>query len=188
MLIESFDYTLKDGRKALIRSPREEDIPGVLAYLRQSAGETDFILRTPEECGKYTPEGEKALFERVNAADNEAMLVCLVEGRVAGNCQIVWPKGLKTRHRASVAIALLRAYWGQGIGTRLLEELIRIAEANEQLLQLELEFVEGNARARALYEKLGFRITGVRPDAIRLTDGTLLNEYTMIRKIERGKA
>ena len=39
--------------------------------------------------------------------------------------------------------------------------------------------------SRALYEKMGFRITGVKPDAIRLKDGALLNEYSMMRKIKR---
>ena len=50
---------------------------------------------------------------------------------------------------------------------------------------MELDFVEGNSRARALYEKMGFSITGVKPNAIRLKDGTLLNEYSMIREINR---
>ncbi len=56
---------------------------------------------------------------------------------------------------------------------------------NKDILQIELEFIEGNTRARALYEKLGFRITGVKPNAIRLKDGTLLNEYSMIREVKR---
>ena len=185
MIIKDTAFTLKDGRKALLRSPKDEDIRGVLDYLYVSAGETEFILRYPEECGKYTYEGEKALFDRINASDNEAMLVCVVDGKVAGNCQIAWKTGLKTRHRASVAIALLKEFWNQGIGTRMFEEMIRIAEANENLIQMELEFVEGNTRARALYEKMGFRITGVNPNAIRLRDGTLLNEYCMIREIKR---
>ena len=185
MRIREFTYSMKDGRQALILSPKEEDIQGMLDYLYRSAGETEFIIRYPEECGIYTPEMEKALFDRVNNADNEAMLVCLVDGKVAGNCQIAWKKSLKTRHRAAVAIALLKEYWGQGIGTRMFEEMIRIAEENENILQMELEFIEGNRRARALYEKMGFRITGVRPNAIRLKDGTLLNEVTMIREIRR---
>ena len=113
------------------------------------------------------------------------MLVCLVEGKVAGNCHIAWSKQLKTRHRASVGIALLKEFWNQGIGTRLFQELIRIAEENEHILQMELDYVEGNSRARALYEKMGFRITGMKPNAIRFKDGTLLNEYSMIREIKR---
>lgn len=183
MLIKDFEFTLKDGRTAIIRSPKDEDIQGVLDYLYISSGETDFILRYPEECTKYTAEGEKQLFDRMNAADNETMLVCIVEGKVAGNCQITWSNGIKTRHRAHVAIALLKEFWNLGIGTRLFQELIRIAEENENILQMELDFVEGNSRARALYEKMGFKITGVKPDAIRLKDGTLLNEYSMVRKM-----
>lgn len=185
MIVENIEFKLKDGRRALIRSPIDQDIPEVLEYLYISAGETDFLLRYPEECTKYAAEGEKALFDRVNKADNEAMLVCLVEGKIAGNCQITWNNGLKTRHRASVAIALLREFWNQGIGTRLLQELIHIAESNRNIIQLELDFIEGNTRARTLYEKMGFRITGVKPNAIRLKDGTLLNEYSMIRTIPR---
>ena len=185
MIIEPVEFTLKDGSKALLRSPRDEDIPSMLDYLRVSAGETEFIIRYPEECDKYTPEGEKALFDSINASDREAMLVCLADGRVVGNSQILWTKSVKTRHRASVAIALLRDYWNLGIGTRMFREMLRIAEENPNLLQLELDFVEGNVRARALYEKMGFRITGVRPNAIRLRDGTLLNEYSMVREIRR---
>ena len=185
MIVEEIGFTLKDGRRAVIRSPRDEDIPGMLDYLYVSAGETEFILRYPEECGKYTPEGEKALFDRANASECEAMLVCLVEGRLAGNCQVMWSRNIKTGHRAMVAIALLKEYWGQGIGTAMMRELIRIAEENENILQMELDFVEGNVRARALYEKMGFRITGVKPNAIRLKDGTLLNEYSMVREVKR---
>ena len=183
MLIPEKEFTLRDGRRAVLRSPREEDIPGMLEYLYISAGETEFILRYPEECGKYTPEGELALFNSINGSESGAMLVCLVEGRVAGNCQIMWKKSMKTRHRAEVAIALLKEYWGQGIGTRLFEEMIALAREKGDTLQLELGFVEGNTRARALYEKMGFRITGVHPNAIRLKDGTMLNEYSMVKQL-----
>ena len=185
MLINDIWFDLKDGRKALLRSPKEEDVAGMLEYLFISAGETEFILRYPEECSKYTPEGEKELFAQKNSSENEAMFVCLVDGKIAGNCEISFAKGIKTRHRASVAITLLSEYWNQGIGTHMFQELIRIAESREGVLQMELEFVEGNVRARHLYEKMGFRITGVRPNAIRLKDGTLLNEYMMIREVKR---
>ncbi len=185
MTIQEIEFTLKDGRKAVLRSPRDEDVPGMLECLYRTAGETEFIIRYPEECGKYTAEGEKALFDSLNASPSDAMILCLVDGKVAGNCHVMWKTSMKTRHRASVAIGLMKEYWNQGIGTRMFEEMIRIAEENENILQMELEFIEGNTRARALYEKMGFRITGVKPNAVRLRDGTLLNEYSMIREIKR---
>ena len=185
MVIDDVKFLLKDGREAVLRSPREEDVESTLEYLYVSAGETEYILRYPEECGKYTAEGEKKLFEQKNASPNEAMLMCVVDGRVIGNCEISFYRGMKTKHRATVAIALISEFWNQGIGTKMFEAMIHLAEEREEVMQMELEFVEGNSRARYLYEKMGFRIAGVHPNAIRLKDGRLLNNYLMIREMKR---
>lgn len=188
MLTREVPFLLKDGRKAVLRNPKEEDIPGLLDYLIVSAGETDFIMRYPEECSKYTPEGEAQWIEQNNSSEHSVALVCEVNGKIAGNCNVSRAPWLKIRHRASVAIALLSEFWGQGIGTKMFEEMIRIAESWEDVSQMELEFVEGNGRARGLYEKMGFRITGVRPNAIRLKDGSLRNEYLMVRELRPAQA
>lgn len=184
MLTREVSFLLKDGRRAVLRSPQEKDVPGLLDYLVISAGETDFIVRSPEECDKYTPEKEAQWIEQNNASGNSAVLVCEVDGKIAGNCEVTRSPSLKVRHRATIGIALLSEFWGQGIGTKMFEEMIRIAEGWEGVTQMELEFVEGNARARALYEKMGFRIAGVHPNAIRLKDGTLLHNYLMIRNMK----
>lgn len=181
MKIKELSFYLKDGREALLRSPEEMDIPAVLDYLFVSAAETEFLLRYPEECDKYTYEGEKALFERVNASELEAFLLCFVEGKLAGTAQVMFNSHMKTRHRARVAIGLLKEFWGLGIGTKMMEEMIEIAKHHPDVMQMELEFIEGNVRARALYEKLGFQISSVHLDAIRLKDGTLLREYAMVK-------
>lgn len=185
MLTREISFILKDGRKAVLRNPQEKDVPGLLDYLVKSAGESEFILRSPEECGKYTPESELRWVESMNASENAAVLVCEVDGKIAGNCDISRHTQLKARHRANIGIALTKEFWGLGIGTAMFNELIRIAENWDGLLQLELEFIEGNARARALYEKMGFRIVGVRPDAFRMKDGALRNEYIMMRRMAR---
>lgn len=185
MIIKDVEFKLNDGRSAVIRSPKEKDIPGLIDYLRISASETPFIVRYPEECDKFTEEFELKFIKDMNESENEAMLICVVEGEVAGSCSISWSNKIKLKHRASIGIALISKYWNQGIGTKLFQEMIRIAEENKDIIQIELDFVEGNSRARALYEKMGFRIVGVKPNGIRLKDGTLLNEYSMIRKINR---
>ena len=114
MVVNEIWFDMKDGRKALIRSPREEDIPGMLDYLLLSAGETEFILRYPEECGKYTYEGEKALFERLNASQEDAMLVCIVDGKVAGSCQISFHQRLKTKHKSKCCHCFAARILGTG--------------------------------------------------------------------------
>ena len=185
MTIKPFDFKLKDGRTATLLSPRDQDINGVIEYLKISAAETEFILRYPEECDIYTYEAEKAIFDRMNASDDEAMFICLVDGKVAGNCGIHFSNKLKTRHRAGVAIALCKEFWNLGIGTRMFEEMEKLALTKPYVQILELDFVEGNTRARALYEKMGYKITGRRPEAICLKDGKLLDEYMMQKKLKR---
>lgn len=49
--------------------------------------------------------------------------------------------------------------------------------------QLELEYIEGNDRARALYERHGFRPAGEHPNAIRLEDGSLRALCLMLREL-----
>ena len=101
------------------------------------------------------------------------------------SCKISFHKEIKIRHRADLGITISKAFWNQGIGTRMLEEMIGIAQMRKEVRQVELEFVEGNTRARHLYEKMGFRIVGEHPAAIRLKDGTMLKEYLMIREMEK---
>ena len=52
-----------------------------------------------------------------------------------------------------------------------------------KLTQMELSFVEGNVRAKALYEKFGFVVVGKKPNAVRLKDGTLLCMYEMVKQL-----
>ncbi|MBR3294970.1 MAG: GNAT family N-acetyltransferase [Clostridia bacterium] len=185
MKVDPIEFTLKDGRTAVMRSPVENDIQDMLSYLYRSSGETEFILRYPEECDRYTYEDEKRLFESLDVSENQTMIIVTVDGRIAGASTIAWSSYEKIRHRANVSIALLKEFWGLGIGTRVFEELIRIAEKNVNITQMELDFVEGNERAEALYRKMGFQITGYTPGAIRLRDGRVLGEYKMVREIRR---
>ena len=50
MIVKDVRFQLKDGREALLRSPKEEDVESTLEYLFISAGETDYLLRYPECC------------------------------------------------------------------------------------------------------------------------------------------
>ena len=174
--------TLKDGRKAILRSPLpEQDAEDMCRYLVDTASETPYLLNYPEEWDGLTVAWEREKLQRFLEDPNVLMLVAEVDGRIAGNSQVAFKSRIKMRHRASVAIGLRQAYWNLGIGTAMFRELIETARQREGVLQLELEFIEGNSRARALYEKMGFRIVAIKPNNIRLKDGTLLNEYEMVK-------
>lgn len=175
--------TLKDGRKAILRSPVKEDARELLDYLYTTCAETPFLLRAPQD-PVLTLEEEEAFIEGAVSNPDRVMILCVMDGRVAGTCDLRFSNRAKTKHRADMGIALRKDYWGLGIGTAMMKQLIALARAREGVIQLQLEYLEGNARARALYEKMGFRIVGVRPDAIRQIDGRLINEYCMMLKLD----
>ena len=183
MIFREMTFALKDGREALLRSPCGEDAAEMLRFITKASGETDYLMKYPEEWADFTVEQEKSFLDENDRSPNDMMIVCFVDGRVAGNCQISFLSGMKDRHRASVAIAILQEYWRLGIGTKLFEEIIRAAVERGGVRQIELDCIEGNDRARSFYEKMGFRITGIKPDAIWRKDGTFANEYMMLKRL-----
>lgn len=179
MIFETKTLPLRDGRTCVLRAPRVEDAEKLLRYLRDTAAETPYLLRTSEEAAKMTVERETAFITVMRENPNRVMIVAEVDGQIAGTCDIGFNGKAKMRHRASIGIALRRAYWGKGIGTAMFREMIALGRARDGVRVLELEFIEGNAHARALYEKMGFRLVAVMPNAIQTDDGALKNNYVM---------
>lgn len=175
------EITLKTGETAIFRAPTTEDASAMLDYLRTVVAETEFLLRAPED-PLPDLESEKRFLQNTAAGEGNVMIVCEMDGIIVGNCSMNRDRHQKDRHRASIGIALRKAYWNRGIGTAMFRELTKIAE-QWGLEQMELAFIEGNDRGRALYEKMGFQIYAEHPNAIHLPDGRVLKEYEMLRRV-----
>lgn len=182
MIYNTREFKLKDGTLCTFRSPIESDASEMIDYLKVFASETDFILRYPEECTE-TDEEEAYFLKNINDSRYSMMIVAIIDGEIAGNCQLNIHKRMKARHRGNVAIGLKKKFWNKGIGTLMLQELEMVARVNG-CKQLELEFIEGNTRAQALYEKMGFSIFGERKRAIILKDGTTLSDFFMVKFLD----
>ncbi len=172
--------TLKDGRECTLCPTDPAFAEAMVAYMKETAGETPYLLRYPDEVN-YTVDSEREILGRILDDPSSAMMMAVVDGKVAGNASIsgLGPKR-KVRHRCSLAIALYRAYWGLGIGTAMigyLEELARQIGYG----QMDLEVVADNEQAKALYRKCGFEETGRRARALLFDDGTFHDEILMTK-------
>ena len=183
MIFPEKEIILKDGRTALFRGPLPSDAASALEYMKISAGETPYLLRTPDEI-TLTAEEEEQYLARVAADPNTASIFCFADGKLAGNCNISRKTKLKNNHRATIGIALKKEFWGLGIGTAMFKEMIAIAE-DWGVAQLELEVIEGNNRAMGLYRKMGFEIVSHVPNAIRMPDGAFVKEFLMVRDLKK---
>ena len=177
MIFEEKTIILKDGRTAILKSPCVEDAEKLLNYIKKSCSETDFLARYPEEW-TTTIGQEEGWVNRLRSSPDTLAITCYVDDAVAGNCEISFRSDIKTSHRATIAIAILKDYWGIGIGSAMFEELVAAAQ-NRGTEIMELEFIRGNKRAKHLYEKFGFRVVSEKPNAFKLKDGTYLSEIYM---------
>lgn len=185
MIFAAKKIQLKDGREGILRSPELSDCPALIDYLITTATETDFLMSDPRESGRW--EGEEGLQREQEIIGNnisspdEMMLCCFVDGELAGNCFISYNTRVKTAHRATVGVGLIKKYWNLGIGTAMFNELIQNAYERGGIMQLELDYLEGNTRALGLYTKMGFKEVAHKPNAVKLADGSLLDEISMVK-------
>ncbi len=185
MIFEDKPITLKDGRTAILKTPDDGDGAKMLNYIKTACGETEFLIRYPEEWEDVTVESEEAWIRRGRESADILRISCYVDDEIAGNCEIAFLGGIKTRHRATIGIAILQKYWSLGIGSAMFEAMLDAAKARPETTLVELEFIEGNARARALYEKFGFSIVACRPNAFRLKDRRMVKEYLMQKELRK---
>ena len=84
-----------------------------------------------------------------------------------------------TEHVYRLSIVLALSHVGQGIGKRLMKDLLARAKRMRRILKVELLVRASNLRARRLYESFGFRIEGRLRDRIRLPDGSFVDDLSM---------
>ena len=197
MRFEERRVPLKDGRTLVMRPAVPDDAEELIFYLRQTAAETRFLLKYPDEWN-LTLEKEREILAGFLDNPSGAMVIAMVESAedgdagspdrescsasspvLAGNSTIVPVGGARrVRHRCALAIALKKDFWGLGIGTALLQYQQELAR-RIGYERMELEYVEGNSRGKALYEKCGFSETGRIRMANKYDDGTYSDDIVM---------
>ncbi len=185
MVFNEKELILKDGRLAALKTPETSDADKMLTYIRTACGETEFLMRYPEEWDSVTVQSEEQWIESGRSSQNQFSLSCYIDGEIAGHCSLTFGANIKTAHIATVAIAIIKKYWGLGIGSAFFTEMIAAAKARGTEI-IELEYLEGNERAKKLYHKFGFSEVAVRPNAIRLKDGRHLSSVYMQKHLQNN--
>lgn len=173
---------LRNGQHCVLRSLVEQDAKALLSLTRQAAAETGFLLQGPEEI-TVTEKQECAMIQCADKEPDSILLGAFVQGQLMASCGFTPAASYnRTKHRANLGISVLQEYWGLGVGSALLQELIHLAgQAGYE--QLELSVLRGNKRGRSLYEKYGFVVCGTVIRACRYEDGSYEDELYAIRQI-----
>lgn len=176
------EVTLSDGTNCILRNPIGTDAREVLDLLKKTSEETDQLLRYPDEI-HMTVEEERQFLENMASQPNTVMILAVVNDQIIANAGLTPVSECdKCRHRASFGIAMLKNYWGRGIGTQLMVALLESAQ-EMGYRQIELEVLSDNDRALSLYKKFEFKIYGTNEKAFYFRDGTYQASHLMSRSI-----
>jgi acetyltransferase len=152
--------TLRDGQAITIRPIRPEDEP-LLVQFHKSLSERTVYARYAQ----YLSLDQRSAHERLSRVcfvdyDREIALVAEIDVAGAGPQVIAVARLVRLVNEADAEIALVvsDAFQCQGIGTRLMEQLIQMAR-QEQIARLIAYIRVDNRAMKRLCEKFGFSVT-----------------------------
>ena len=149
---------------SLHRPATAADIPSIAALERITAL-SKFVGQWPEERHLATLSGPDARYFASDAPDGSLQAFALL-------------RGLQEASRSIELKRLVVATPGQGLGRRIVDELMRIAFEELHAHRMYLDVYEDNARARHLYESIGFVYEGVMREAGE-RDGNFISLHLM---------
>lgn len=179
MIFETKEYTVKDNLKITLKTPDAAEAMDVLNFIQRSAGQTPFLLSSPEDFN--IPVEKEEAFLKSQREGNDYFIAVYDNGEIVGDCGLNFMRHVKDRHRCSVGITIDEKYWGKGIGSLLFDVMIELAKNTPEIEQIELGVISVNERAKRLYKSKGFEKTGVIKNALKLSDGTYLDEEMMVK-------
>jgi len=160
----------------VIRRAAIGDAEQLVVLRRLLFAETSLMLWEPAEF-VATAADEGGFIQRLSERANCLLLVALADCKAAGFLAAMGGERNRLRHSALLVLGVLRAYWSQGVASRMLSEAIAWAP-RAGIKRLELGVHTSNSRAVALYQRHGFEIEGTRRSSLRV-DGVYTDDYLM---------
>ncbi|QUH19523.1 GNAT family N-acetyltransferase [Alkaliphilus sp. B6464] len=151
---------LKNGQKLVLGKPSAEDAKKMIEYFNIVGGESDNLLFGAGEF-KLTIDQEINHINSINSDENSLIILGVIDENIVSVAQIISSKRKRIAHNSEMSISVKKDYWGTGIGTAMMNEIVRFAKSNNTIRNITLGVNAGNTRAIKLYEKFGFEIIGV---------------------------
>ncbi len=175
------ELSLNNNQRIILRSPSKDDAIDIIEYYKKSHDETDFLSSDSSEFNPSIQQ-EESWIKDIVESEKKIAIFAIIDNKIIGGVGVEPISKLsRFNHRCNIGIAILKDYWGMGIGRILMDEAINKAK-EIGYKQIELDVLESNTRAYALYIKLGFNIIGKNPSGL-IINGIKEVELRMMKEI-----
>lgn len=162
----------------VIEKASSKDAEAILEYMKQIGGETDNLTFGAEGL-PFTIEEEASHVKQMENSCDDVMFVAKDNGKIIGDASLSrLPRRMK--HRGDLGISVVREYWNQGIGSRLLCEVLSFAKENAFEI-IDLQVRSDNTAAIHLYEKFGFQRFGTHPSFFKMGKEEIAFDFMYLR-------
>lgn len=152
---------LKKGQRMVVRVATRSDAPAMIAFVQRITRETDYLMISGSEFSLSISEEEDYIDSFIKA-DNRLFLVAEINGRIIGGAHFEGENVTRMRHSGEMGVSVIKDYWGLGVGSALIENLIKWARDTGIIRKINLRVHQDNKRAIALYSRYGFCQEGVK--------------------------
>lgn len=150
-----------------IEKATTRDAAAILEHLKIVGGETDNLTFGAEGM-PFSVEAEEQFIAQLQDSTEGLMLVAKDGERVVAVATLN-RQPRRMSHRGEFGLSVQKAYWNQGIGSRMLEETITFAKENNFVI-IDLQVLSENEHAIYVYEKFGFKKIGTHPKYHKVGD------------------
>jgi len=174
-------YTLKNGKVLIIRDATPDDASSILTFVETLSGQTEYLSFGPGQFG-YTEAQERAFIRNCETSPNALFLMAFIDDVMVGILTFAGGDRPRDRHAGELGLMVPKGHWGNGIGSLLVDTLIRWAEEGGLVTKLNLRVRTDNSRAIALYQRKGFAIEGTITRTTKIGEA-YFDSYWMGREV-----
>jgi RimJ/RimL family protein N-acetyltransferase len=160
---------LKNNTLLNIRAAEEQDALEIVEMFRLMGGESENLTYGYNDY-YYNENQERMFIKTLKERNNTLFIVAVIDDKIIGYLSLSAMQRGRLSHRGDMGISVLKDYWGQGIGSALIEYLMDWAEKSGIIKKIDLQVRVDNDRAVKLYRRWGFKIEGIISRGMHIDD------------------
>lgn len=178
-------FILSNGTPLIVREARPKDALALNEMAAKIFGSSNQVLTSLEEFLETgTLETQLKRIQHYSNAIGKGLWVAEIDRKLVGTLDFWNGDRKRIQHTGEFGMGVLPNYRDLGIGTCLINVLLKWAKANPMIEKVKLAVFASNHRGIHLYKKMGFIEEGRRIAEIKMADGNYFDVIEMYQNVK----